>query len=322
MLRAESVKKFYGPYPALDGLDLEVRTGALFGFVGPNGAGKTTLLKILSGILYPDSGTVTLDDLDQYRDNALYKAKTGYVPDVLGNYGNLKVREYMEFFAACAGITGLSAEERITRLLQYVRLDDREDYFVDTLSRGMKQKLSLARALIHDPDVLILDEPTAGLDPRTRYEFRQLIGELSDGGKTVIISSHILSDISELCTDIGIIDQGSLLMSGSLMDVLRIVTESNPLVISFTGRLNAAVKYLRARSDVRSLTVKGQDIMINFAGDLRGEQELLKSLVDAGFPVRSFSREKSSLESIFMQLTGNGAEKTLLSYRYGEEDGE
>ena len=319
MLQAGSVKKFYGKYCALGGLDLEVRTGALFGFVGPNGAGKTTALKILAGVLYPDSGTVTLDGLDQYRDNALYKAKTGYVPDVLGIYGNLRVREYMEFFAACSGLTGLAADERITKLLKYVKLDDRRDFYVDTLSRGMKQKLSLARALIHEPEVLLLDEPTAGLDPRTRYDFKQLIGELSDEGRTIIISSHILSDISELCTDIGIIDQGTLIMSGSLMEVLRTVTESNPLVISLTGRLNSAVSFLRRRGDVRSLTVKGSDIMINFAGDTRGEQLLLKSMIDEGLPVRSFSREKSSLESIFMQLTGNGAEKTLLSYHHEEE---
>ena len=320
MLKMENVKKFYGRYCALDGLNLEIDEGALYGFVGPNGAGKTTAIKIMTGIMYPDEGTVMIDDMKAGTDNIRLKRRIGYVPDSFGVYSNLKVYEYMEFFASCYDINGLKARKRIDKLLKYVDLMDRSDFYVDALSRGMKQKLSLARALIHDPKILIMDEPTSGLDPRTRYEFKQIVGELSDGGKTIVISSHILSDISELCTDIAIIDQGSVVMSGRLMDVMKMVTAQNPIIISVASKITPTVKFLKAEKEVKSMAINGNDIMINFEGNTKQEAELLKKLVAQNLPVRSFSREKGSLESIFMQLTGHGEERTLMSYEAGEEN--
>lgn len=320
MLRMEKVKKFYGRFCALDGLDLSIEDGAIYGFVGPNGAGKTTAIKIMSGILYPDEGTVMIDDMEAGTDNRRLRRRIGYVPDSFGVYNNLKVSEYMEFFAACYQITGLKARKRIEKLLSYVDLSDREDFYVDALSRGMKQKLSLARALIHDPKILIMDEPTSGLDPRTRFEFKQIIGELSEQGKTILISSHILSDISELCTDIGIIDQGRIVMSGRLHEVMKMVTEQNPIVITMTARITEAIRLLKKEPLVKSLAIKGSDIMINYSGSQKKETELLRKLIEAGLPVRSFSREKGSLESIFMQLTGHGEERTVLSYEQEEID--
>ena len=320
MLRMENVKKFYGQVCALDGLTLSIEDGALYGFVGPNGAGKTTAIKIMAGILYPDEGTVTIDDMEAGAENRRLKRRIGYVPDTFGVYHNLKVSEYMEFFAACYQINGLTARKRIAKLLGLMNLSDREDFYVDALSRGMKQKLSLARALIHDPKILILDEPTSGLDPGTRFEFKQIIGELSEQGKTIFISSHILSDISELCTDIGIIDQGHIVMSGRLNEVMKMVTEQNPIVITMAARITEAIRLLKAQSQVRSLSIRGNDIRINYNGSQRKEAELLRMLVEAGLPVRSFSREKGSLEAIFMQLTGHGEERTILSWEEGEED--
>lgn len=226
----------------------------------------------------------------------------------------------MEFFAACLGLQGMDARKKTEQLLEYVDLSDRADFYVEALSRGMKQKLALARALINDPPILIMDEPTSGLDPRTRYEFKQMVGELSDRGKTIIISSHILSDISELCTDIAIIDQGSVVMSGRLMDVMKLVTAENPIIITMAGKTMQAIKFLREDDTVKSIAIKGNDIMVNFAGSSKDEAGLLKRLVDAGLPVRSFSREKGSLESIFMQLTGHGEEHTILSYDATEPD--
>lgn len=314
MLKMENVKKFYGRFCALDGLDLNIEDGALYGFVGPNGAGKTTAIRIMAGILYPDEGTVTIDDMESGTDNRRLKRRIGYVPDQFGVYSNLKVCEYMEFYAACCGLTGLKARKRIEKLLGYVELSDRQEFFVDALSRGMKQKLSLARALLHDPKILILDEPTSGLDPRTRYEFKQIIGELSDRGKTILISSHILSDISELCTDIGIIDQGRIVMSGRLREVMKMVTEQNPIVISMAAKITEAIRLLKADPRVKSLAIRGSDLMINYSGSQKKEAELLRKLVEAGLPVRSFSREKGSLEAIFMQLTGHGEERTILSW--------
>lgn len=320
MIRVDGVKKFYGHFCALDSLSLKISDGSLFGFVGPNGAGKTTAIKIMTGIIYPDEGSVTIDDMRPEDDLVKYKSMIGYVPDAFGIYNNLKVSEYMEFFAACLGLQGMDARKKTEQLLEYVDLSDRADFYVEALSRGMKQKLALARALINDPPILIMDEPTSGLDPRTRYEFKQMVGELSDRGKTIIISSHILSDISELCTDIAIIDQGSVVMSGRLMDVMKLVTAENPIIITMAGKTMQAIKFLREDDTVKSIAIKGNDIMVNFAGSSKDEAGLLKRLVDAGLPVRSFSREKGSLESIFMQLTGHGEEHTILSYDATEPD--
>jgi len=314
MLKVDHVKKFYGHFCALDDLSMEIGEGALFGFVGPNGAGKTTAIRIMTGIIAPDEGSVTVGDLPGGYENAATRSMIGYIPDAFGIYNNLKVSEYMEFFSACYGYDGMESRKKTENLLKYVELSDKADFYVESLSRGMKQKLALARALINDPPLLIMDEPTSGLDPRTRYEFKQIVGELSDRGKTIVISSHILSDISELCTDIGIIDQGSIVMSGRLMDVMKIVTAENPIIISMAKRTTQAIRFLRDEPRVRSMAIKGNDIMINFDGSTLEEADLLKRLVEAGLPVAGFSREKGSLESIFMQLTGHGEEHTVASY--------
>lgn len=320
MLKLDNIKKFYGHFCALDGLELSISDGSLLGFVGPNGAGKTTAIKIMTGIIYPDEGSVTLNGMNPEQDGKNYRSMIGYVPDAFGIYNNLKVREYMEFFAACVGIDGMEARKKTEQLLNYVELSDKADFYVEALSRGMKQKLALARALINDPPMLIMDEPTSGLDPRTRYEFKQIVGELSDRSKTIIISSHILSDISELCTDIGIIDQGSLVMSGRLMDVMKLVTAENPIIISMSKKTTQAIRFLKDDASVKSLAIKGNDLMINFAGGAKDEAALLKRMIDAGLPVRSFSREKGSLESMFMQLTGHGEEHTITSYDIAESN--
>ena len=293
---------------------MNIDEGALDGFIGPNGAGKTTAIKIMTGIMYPDEGEVTIDGMCLEDEPEIYKSMIGYVPDSFGMYSNIKVREYMQFFAACCGKDGMEADKTADRLLEYVELDNRRDYYVEALSRGMKQKLALARALINDPRILIMDEPTSGLDPRTRFEFKQILGELSDNGKTILISSHMLNDISELCTDIGIIDQGSIVMSGRLQEVMRLVTSENPIIISMAGKITQAIRFLKEDDSVKSMTIKGSDIMINFFGNKKEEAELLKRMIEAGLPVRSFSREKGSLESIFMQLTGHGEEHVTSSY--------
>lgn len=319
MLKVSEVSKFYGHFCALDSLSLSVSSGALYGLVGPNGAGKTSLIKIMTGISYPDEGSVSIDGLTPYDDPQEYKSLIGYVPDAFGIYNNLKLSEYMEFFAACVGIYGMDAHRKTEQLLNYVELSDKADFYVEALSRGMKQKLALARALIGDPEILIMDEPTSGLDPRTRYEFKQMLGELSDSGKTIIISSHILSDISEICTDIAIMDQGSVVMSGRLMDVMKLVMVESPIVIKLEKKVTQVIKLLREDKSIKSLAIKGNEIMVNLKGGAKDEAALLKRLVDAGFPVRSFSRQQGSLETIFMQLTGRGEEHVVTSYDADEE---
>lgn len=194
MLKIQNLRKTFGNYHALDGLDMEIEAGALYGFVGPNGAGKTTTIKIVSGLLLPDKGTVEIDGIDALAYPRQMREKIGYVPDYFGVYDNLKVWEYMEFFASCYGLEGLTARKRSLTLLDQVGLGDKEDFYVDGLSRGMKQRLCLARALLHNPALLVLDEPAAGLDPRTRLEFRETIRELNQQGTTILLSSHLLSD--------------------------------------------------------------------------------------------------------------------------------
>lgn len=314
MLKIEGLKKAYGNYHALDGLDMEVADGALYGFVGPNGAGKTTTIKIMTGLLLPDAGTVEIGGIDALKEAGKIKDRIGYVPDYFGIYDNLKVSEYMEFFAACYGLEGLKARKRNRVLLAQVGLENKEGFYVDGLSRGMKQRLCLARALIHDPDLLIMDEPTAGLDPRTRLEFRDLVLDLRDQGKTVLISSHLLSDLAEICTDIGIIDQGKMILHGGVEEIIGRINASKPVIITVQEGTQLAVKILKEHPLVQTITVREKDIMVGFTGSAEEESRLLAGLIEAGVAVRGFMREPGNLEAVFMQITNHEEERVVLSY--------
>ena len=313
MLKIHGLKKKFKNFQALNGLDMEIEEGALYGFVGPNGAGKTTAIRIITGLILPDEGTVEINGKDALRHREEIKDLFGYVPDEFGMYDNLKVWEYMEFFASCYGYSGLVARERCTELLKQVKLDDRADAFVDSLSRGMKQRLCLARALIHDPKFLILDEPTSGMDPRTRMEFKELLKELCAEGKTILISSHILSELSQMCTDIGIIDAGKIILSGNMTEILQEVNNSNPLLIRVHSLKDAAIRLLRNEPEVKTISIRDGEIAVHFHGGHREEAELLKKLVDAGIPVSGFVREQGDLESIFMQITDREKGKVVLT---------
>lgn len=314
MLEIKGLHKIYGKYHALSGLDMSVPTGALYGFVGPNGAGKTTTIKIMTGLLGGDGGRITIDGTDALWNLRDLKAGIGYVPDFFGVYDNLTVSEYMEFFASCHHLDGLMARKRYTALLEQVGLEDKLDFYVDGLSRGMKQRLCLARALIHDPAILILDEPTSGLDPRTRFEFKEILKELQEAGKTIVISSHVLSELSEVCTDIGIIDQGRMVLEGNIEDILSRVNTSNPLVISVFTNLEKALSILKSHPFVQTISLRGQEICVRFSGDAQDEALLLQQLIDSDILVNGFTREKGSLESVFMQLTEHEEERVVLSY--------
>ena len=315
MLEIRGLHKIYGKYHALSGLDMNVATGALYGFVGPNGAGKTTTIKIMTGLLPAEEGKITIDGMDALSNLKALKARIGYVPDFFGVYDNLTVSEYMEFFAACYGLEGLRARKRCAALLEQIGLEDKVDFYVEGLSKGMQQRLCLARALIHDPEVLILDEPMAGLDPRTRFEFKETLKDLREQGKTIVMSSHVLSELSELCTDVGIMDQGRMALTGNIRDILSQVNSSNPIVITlFGGGTDRALNILKSHPYVHTITVKDQDIIVRFTGDRQDEAVLLQQLIDAGLLVSSFTREQGSLESLFMQITGREEERTVLKY--------
>lgn len=313
MLKICGLKKKFGSFTALDGLDMEIKEGALYGFVGPNGAGKTTAIRIMTGLLRADGGTIKIRGRDVLEQGSEVRELFGYVPDEFGLYENLKVSEYMEFFASCYGIDGLKGRKRCEELLEQVKLSDKEDFFVDSLSRGMKQRLCLARALIHDPEFLVLDEPTSGMDPRARMEFKELLKELCADGKTILISSHILSELSRMCTDIGIIDAGKIVLSGSMEEILQKVNASNPLLIRVASGREAAAALLRADPAVSRISIREEDIVVGFSGSREEEAGLLRMLVEAGIPVTGFIREQGDLESIFMQLTDHDKERLVLS---------
>ena len=313
MLKIHGLSKKFKNFQALNGLEMEIEEGALYGFVGPNGAGKTTAIRIITGLLLPDEGSVEIGGKDALRYREEVKNDFGYVPDEFGMYDNLKVWEYMEFFASCYGFSGLVARERCTELLKQVKLDDRADAFVDSLSRGMKQRLCLARALIHDPKLLVLDEPTSGMDPRTRMEFKELLKELCADGKTILVSSHILSELSQMCTDIGIIDAGKIVLSGNMSEILQKVNDSNPLLIKVHEQRDAAIRLLRQEPSIKTIAIREGDIAVQFHGGHQAEAALLRKMVLEGIPVSGFIREQGDLESIFMQITNHNKGKVVLT---------
>ena len=216
MVDIEELTKRYGKFVALDHMNLHIDKGEIFGFVGPNGAGKTTTMRIMCGLLKATSGKVTIDGVDALGRPADVKRKIGYVPDFFGVYDNLKVMEYMDFYGSMYGMSKREVEKVADKYLELVAIQDKKDEFVDSLSRGMKQRLCVARALIHDPELLVLDEPSSGLDPRSRHDMKNILRDLKEMGKTIVISSHILPELSEMCTSIGVIDHGKIVASGSV----------------------------------------------------------------------------------------------------------
>ena len=221
MVDIEELTKRYGKFVALDHMNLHIDKGEIFGFVGPNGAGKTTTMRIMCGLLKATSGKVTIDGVDALGRPADVKRKIGYVPDFFGVYDNLKVMEYMDFYGSMYGMSKREVENVADKYLELVALQDKKDEFVDSLSRGMKQRLCVARALIHDPELLVLDEPSSGLDPRSRHDMKNILRDLKEMGKTIVISSHILPELSEMCTSIGVIDHGKIVASGSVDEIVN-----------------------------------------------------------------------------------------------------
>jgi len=303
MLVIENLIKKYGDFTAVDNISLEIRRGDIYGFVGPNGAGKTTTMRIAATLMEATSGTVLVDGIDVREDYLKVRGKIGYMPDFFGVYDNLKVDEYMDFYGSCYGLSRAEREKRTDELLELVNLRDKKDSYVDTLSRGMKQRLCLARSLIHNPELLILDEPASGMDPRARIEMKGILKTLKGMKKTILISSHILHELSELCTHIGIIERGKLVYSGEIQDIMRRITGRTILKIEVLSEREKALALFREQPLVEDIYGEENSFELSFSGSDEDMAELLRHLVLQGIPVKTFVKEEGSLEEVFMEVT-------------------
>ena len=316
MLKVRGLNKTYNKLKALDALDMNIERGSIYGLVGQNGAGKTTLMRIVSGVLSFDSGDIEIYNMDMKKQYSGIKEKIAFIPDSFAYHYNITVEEYMEFFASCYGFEGLRARQRYTKLLQMLSLDDKMQSLVGSLSRGMQQRLSLARALINDPDFIIMDEPTSGLDPKTNYSFKELIRQLNSEDRTILISSHMLSELSELCSDIGVIDHGHMVIESSLSDILNKFNNTNPIKIRIMGNEDKAFKIFKEDVNVRHVSAREGIFFIKFTGTKRDEAALLKKLVAEDIPVSEFMREEAKLETFFMDITASNKERIIIENDY------
>ena len=303
MIAVEGLTKIYGRRTALHAVSFEVPRGEIFGFVGPNGAGKTTTLRILAGLLEPTAGRALIDGADVVLHPDRVHERLGYMPDFFGVYDQLTAGEYLDFYAACYRQPKARRRKIADDLLQLVGLADRREQSVDTLSRGMKQRLCLARALVHDPAVLLLDEPASGLDPRARVEMREILKELQHMGKTIVISSHILPELTELCTMVGIIDHGQIRATGPVGEVIRRLTAGRRLRISLIGRREEALALLKARPAIREVDLSDGSIEAGFEGDESTAAGILQELIAAGIEVSGFTQLEGGLEDAFLKAT-------------------
>ena len=307
IVRATGLVKRYDRTLAVAGLDLDIARGEIFGLVGPNGAGKTTILRILATLLVPDQGDAEIAGASVRRNPNDVRRVIGFMPDSFGVYDDMRVWEYLDFFARCYGISAERRRRMISDLLELVDLGPKRDAYVQTLSRGMQQRLCLAHALVHDPSVLLLDEPASGLDPRARVELRELLRELRSLGKTIIVSSHILPELEELCTSVAIVDHGQVLAHGKVADIerrLRVGAVFRIRVLGERESHEAARAWFAGQPDVvtADLLEDGQ-VEIGFHGDDEGSVRLLATAVGSGMRVATFSRAASDLEELFLQVT-------------------
>lgn len=304
MLHINHLYKNYGRFQAVSDLNLHIPQGDLFGFVGPNGAGKTTTIRMVCGLMPPTAGSIIINGVDALTNPKDIKRQIGYVPDFFGVYDNLKVKEYMDFYGSMYSMNSRDIEKIMDDLLELVNLADKKEVYVDTLSRGMKQRLCVARSLIHNPGLLVLDEPNSGLDPRARVEMKELLLNLKSMGKTIVISSHILSELSEMCNSIGIMNRGNLVAAGRIEDVMESVFGSNRLVITVADQMEQAVRMVKEQAGMKVESVGEKEIRVSHTLSEEKIAKLIACMINEGVIVTGFHRQEGNLETLFMELTG------------------
>jgi ABC-2 type transport system ATP-binding protein len=303
VIRTHNLTKKYGDQFAIQAIELDLAAGDLFGFIGPNGAGKTTTMKILATLLDPTYGEAYVCGHSIYRDPKEIRRLVGYMPDFFGVYDDMKVIEYLEFFAAAYRINGAKRREVCSEKLDLVDLAFKRDAYANTLSRGQTQRLGLARVLLHEPQVLLLDEPLSGLDPRARIEMRAVLRRLGQQGKTIMVSSHILPELADMCNKVGLIDKGVMDVNDTVVEVLRRVRERIRLHIGVTGSLDAAAKLLEQSDLVETVAVNHDQLLVTLKKGIEDYTALSPLLIQAGHKIKLFREEEINLESAFMALT-------------------
>lgn len=312
IVEIQHLSKHFGKRAAVEDLNLSVEQGEIFGLVGPNGAGKTTTMRMLVTLLQPDQGEIHVNGYSVRKEPREVRRLLGFMPDVFGVYGEMTVQEYLDFFGACYGLRPAQRASLINDLLELVDIGHRRADPVDTLSTGLKQRLGLARVLIHDPSVLVLDEPASGLDPRARVEIRELLREVARLGKTIIFSSHILADVAELCTRVGILEAGKLVAAGTLNQLAEKMVPHRLIRIGLLNHLDpaegsAALSVFPGISNVRQQEGLGHAewyaLEAEFTGDEKALSNLLAQLLQKNLPVVHFSEDTKNLEEVFLRAT-------------------
>jgi ABC-2 type transport system ATP-binding protein len=302
-VRTTALTRAYGPMLALNALDLTVNRGDLFGFIGSNGAGKTTTLRILATFLAPTSGQATVLGHDVVRDADAVRHVIGYMPDFFGVYKDMEVTEYLDFFGACYKIPAVQREKTVNDVLELVGLSEKKGALIGALSRGMQQRLGLARVLIHDPQLLLLDEPASGLDPRARIEMMAILQELQRLGKTIIISSHILSELQTLCNRVAIIEKGKLIYSGPVQGVRDQMAGGRVIWVTVAADAPRAVELLKARTEVTEVAPVDGRIKVQLVNHDTDHSFVADTLVRAGLKLTGLQEDELGLEEVFLRVT-------------------
>ncbi len=303
MLQLEGLVRHFDGVRAVDGVSFSVDRGKVLGFIGPNGAGKTTTMRILATLETPQRGDAriagqsVLDRPDEVR------RITGFMPDYAGVYANTTVTEYLDFFARAYGIRGAARQRAVENIIEFMGIGDLRDRHVEGLSKGLKQRVALGRAIIHDPELLILDEPAANLDPRARIEFRTLIRELAADGKTVLLSSHILTELAEMCDLVAVIEKGRILATGTVQDILEGVRRRRMLSVRLAGPPDGVERFLLEQPGVLNVHEVNGRLQFEFTGGDDDQVSLVSRMIGAGFPVLEFSAHGAGLEDLFIEIT-------------------
>ncbi|MEX0678634.1 MAG: ABC transporter ATP-binding protein [Pirellulales bacterium] len=295
--------RYFGAVKAVEDVSFEVRRGHVFGFIGPNGAGKTTSMRILATLDMPTAGDAYVDGFSVTQDPERVCQRLGFMPDYFDTQPNILVEEYLDFFARAYGLAGAERQRALRRVMSFTRLDGLREKPIDSLSKGMKQRLCLGRAMVHDPPVMVMDEPAAGLDPRARIQLREMIGQLAADGKSILVSSHILTELAEMCDTVAIIEQGRLLATGTVDEIHRARQMQRTVQIRVLSNVEGLCQWLAARGDAHNVRRDGDSVEFLHDGDQETEADVLGELVRHGFRIVAFGSRAESLEDVFMRVT-------------------